>query len=83
LEPSKPRIYAGWSEAAQHSHDQKISEHSTHGLATSKSPDLNPLENVWAIMKDKLYDTSDEIDDSVEILQDMVEDLFFYDQCHN
>jgi transposase len=42
-----------------------------------QSPDLKPIENVWAILKDLLFDIRDEID-SVETLEMKVEELFFH-----
>ncbi len=41
----------------------------------AQSPDLNPIENVWAILKDLLYDNRDEID-SVATLEKKFEQLF-------
>ncbi len=43
----------------------------------AQSPDLNPIENVWAILKDLLYDIKEEID-SVATLEKKVEQLFFH-----
>ena len=44
-----------------------------------QSPDLSPIENVWAIIKDKLWTMADEIvsDDN---LMDIIEDIFWHDE---
>ncbi len=46
-----------------------------------QSPDLNPLENVWAIMKEKIFEKADIID-SVQTLENIVEDIFLKMKLH-
>jgi transposase len=43
------------------------------------SPDLSPIENIWAIMKDKIFDRADEIGNK-EDLRSLIENIFFHDE---
>ncbi len=45
----------------------------------AQSPDLNPIENIWSIMKNKLFDRADEIE-SKDDLKELVEEIFFEDE---
>jgi transposase len=40
------------------------------------SPDLNPIENIWAILKEKLFKMADEID-FVETIKSKIKKIFF------
>ncbi|KAL4501640.1 hypothetical protein ABPG72_018691 [Tetrahymena utriculariae] len=42
----------------------------------AQSPDLNPIENVWGVIKAELYERKDEIDD-LDDLQEIIEDVFW------
>jgi transposase len=44
-----------------------------------QSPDLNPIENIWAIIKDKLFDRAEEVG-SPNDLKDIIEEIFFEDE---
>ncbi len=44
-----------------------------------QSPDLNPIEKIWAIMKDKIFERADEID-SIDTLKMILEPVFFHDE---
>lgn len=46
----------------------------------SYSPDMNPIENVWAWMKDELYKVKDELNSDLK-LKNRIKKLFFSDEC--
>ena len=44
-----------------------------------QSPDLNPTENIWSILKEKIFRVAEEID-SKESLCRKIEEIFFHDK---
>ena len=43
------------------------------------SPDLNPIENIWGLMKNEILERADEIDDEDDMFRVALE-IFFSDK---
>jgi transposase len=50
----------------------------SHGLL-NKSPDINPIENVWGKLKDIVWQHKDELKNKYDLM-DYIEDAFFNDK---